>query len=203
MSQVVCAKTELAVKSLVKAFADRHVEKVYRAMVVGIPDAAAGVWQDQIDGRAAHTSYQIIRSTQSLRFGSISELELRPHTGRTHQLRIHCARAGCPIVDDERYGGEKARMGTKHAGGALLLWSCQVSINRQCIEALCEAMGVDADVVNANCEPPHKFEKLWQKEQMVWQLAMAHQGVEHISSAYVKQLKTQFIASGQVSNTSY
>jgi tRNA pseudouridine32 synthase/23S rRNA pseudouridine746 synthase/23S rRNA pseudouridine1911/1915/1917 synthase len=51
------------------------------------------------DGLAAVTDYRVLGRAQGLAW-----LELRPHTGRTHQIRVHCAALGCPVLGDPVYG---------------------------------------------------------------------------------------------------
>lgn len=101
-----------------KAFSSRNARKVYWALVVGVPKAKEGLIKaplakqagtggekmavDEANGQPAATRYRIIeRAGQSAAW-----LELQPLTGRTHQLRVHCAEIlGCPIVGDGKYGG--------------------------------------------------------------------------------------------------
>merc|ERR1712066_1057216 len=68
-----------------------------------------GVLDQPISGRSARSFWKALRSSRILDArccSSVTELELKPHTGRKHQLRIHCARGlGCPIVGDNLYGG--------------------------------------------------------------------------------------------------
>lgn len=63
-------------------------------------------------GQAALTEYRVLGQGQGLAW-----LELRPRTGRTHQIRVHCAALGCPVLGDAQYGGEAA---TRHALGRAL-----------------------------------------------------------------------------------
>jgi len=53
------------------------------------------------EGQRAVTDYRVLGSSDDGR----SWLELRPRTGRTHQIRVHCATLGCPVVGDPAYGG--------------------------------------------------------------------------------------------------
>ena len=94
------------------------VEKTYRAVVFGTPPATEGIIDAPIarlsetsllrcireDGKAASSAYRVLASD-----GTLSVLELRPLTGRTHQLRLHCAHIGCPIVGDPQYGSEESQ----------------------------------------------------------------------------------------------
>jgi tRNA pseudouridine32 synthase / 23S rRNA pseudouridine746 synthase len=104
-----------ALRRLGMLFADGKVEKIYWAVVAGAPAESEGIidaplrketrrtgWRMEIDpsGQRAVTEYRLLAS-----IGGQSWLELRPKTGRTHQIRVHCAALGCPIVGDRPYGG--------------------------------------------------------------------------------------------------
>lgn len=97
-------------------FAAGHVRKTYWAIVdngpadeSGIIDAPLakrsrpGAWRMEVDpaGQAARTTWRVLG-----RDGGRAWLELMPHTGRTHQIRIHCAYLGCPLVGDPIYGAQ-------------------------------------------------------------------------------------------------
>jgi len=105
-----------ALRRLGRLFAEGSVEKVYWAVVAGVPAAPEGRveaalakqprgivgWHMVTDpaGMRAITDYRV-RGTA----GGRAWLELRPRTGRTHQIRVHCAALGCPVVGDLAYGG--------------------------------------------------------------------------------------------------
>ncbi len=105
-----------ALRRLGRLFADGRVEKVYWAVVAGVPkepegriEAALGKqargtvgWRMVVDplGQQAVTDYRMLGAA-----GGRAWLELRPRTGRTHQIRVHCALLGYPVVGDPAYGG--------------------------------------------------------------------------------------------------
>ena len=104
-----------ALARLGRLFAGGRIAKTYWAVVRGRPPRPAGridlplakvtadrrSWRMKVEagGRPAVTDYRVVGST-----GGLSWLELRPRTGRTHQLRVHLAALGCPIVGDVVYG---------------------------------------------------------------------------------------------------
>ena len=94
------------------------LQKTYYALVYGCPPQAEGEINAPIarrplpsllryvnqTGKPSLTQYRVLE-----RKGEISLLALRPVTGRTHQLRVHCAHIGCPILGDPQYGTEESR----------------------------------------------------------------------------------------------
>ncbi len=113
---MVIAKTDEAYHSLVSQFSERTVDKKYRAIVIGKPSeddclidrplARHKKYRHKMtiseDGREALTEYKIskIWYIQSRTF---SMLEVKIHTGRTHQIRVHMSAMGHPIVGDQIY----------------------------------------------------------------------------------------------------
>jgi tRNA pseudouridine32 synthase/23S rRNA pseudouridine746 synthase len=119
---LIVAKTAEAYHHLQDQFTARTVKKKYLALVEGTPRSEHGVIDlplssdpmnrplqivDTEHGKRAITEYRVLHS------GPHSLLALWPHTGRTHQLRVHCAHPdglGCPIVGDELYGKKADRL---------------------------------------------------------------------------------------------
>jgi tRNA pseudouridine32 synthase/23S rRNA pseudouridine746 synthase/23S rRNA pseudouridine1911/1915/1917 synthase len=117
-------------KALRKAgalFAAGRVEKTYWAVVEGAPPRAEGRidlamkkekpkqgWKMIVakDGQEAVTEYKVLGRAEGHTW-----LELKPRTGRTHQIRVHCAALGCPVVGDHVYG---RRGGTAGADSLML-----------------------------------------------------------------------------------
>jgi len=112
------ARTAAALEALARQFRDRTVEKRYVAVVVGRVARAAGTIDRPIGrhprerkrmsvhsrrGRPALTTWEVLE-----RFPGATLLRLAPKTGRTHQLRVHLAALGHPIVGDKVYGRGRA-----------------------------------------------------------------------------------------------
>lgn len=114
---LVVARTEPAYEALVSQLASRTVERRYLALVWGVPEPSTGAVDAPIgrsprdptrmavvvDGRAARTRYEVRRAFS--RPAPSALLECRLETGRTHQIRVHLAAIGHPVVGDATYGG--------------------------------------------------------------------------------------------------
>ncbi|MGE5953251.1 MAG: RluA family pseudouridine synthase, partial [Qipengyuania vulgaris] len=103
-----------------KRFSGRSAKKIYWALVVGVPDIKEGVIEaplakqpgsggekmhiDEENGQPAKTVYRVVERAGN----AAAWVELQPFTGRTHQLRVHMAAIGHPIVGDGKYGGQDA-----------------------------------------------------------------------------------------------
>ena len=103
-----------------KRFSGRSAKKIYWALVIGVPDVKEGVIEaplakqpgsggekmhvDHEGGQPAKTKYRVVDAVGK----KAAWLELQPLTGRTHQLRVHCAAMDHPIVGDGKYGGKEA-----------------------------------------------------------------------------------------------
>jgi 23S rRNA pseudouridine1911/1915/1917 synthase len=115
---ILLAKHDAALQYLQSAFKQRQVDKRYIALVDGSPPTPDGKIEAPVArdpahrkrmairpperGRPAQTVYTTLRS-----FSAHTLLEVRPLTGRTHQIRLHLAFVGCPVVGDVVYGRKR------------------------------------------------------------------------------------------------
>lgn len=114
------ARTSRSAAHFAKAFSSRTARKVYWALVMGVPSINDGMIElplakqpgtggekmhvDEEEGLPARTRYRVIERAGN----RAAWVELQPYTGRTHQLRVHLAAIGFPIVGDGKYGGKEA-----------------------------------------------------------------------------------------------
>lgn len=122
---IVVAKTDAAHQSLVAQFKSRGVTKIYRAVCAGKPAQSSGkietiIGRSERDrkkmsanvkrGRPAWTDYRVLKQ-----HADCALVELTLHTGRTHQIRVHMAHIGHPLVGDAVYGKSKLERPLLHA----------------------------------------------------------------------------------------
>jgi 23S rRNA pseudouridine955/2504/2580 synthase len=114
------ARTTRAAAFFAKAFSGRNAKKVYWALVVDVPSIDDGTIDlpiakqpgtggekmhvDEAEGQPSRSRYRVIERAGN----RAAWVELQPFTGRTHQLRVHMAAIGHPIVGDGKYGGPAA-----------------------------------------------------------------------------------------------
>lgn len=110
---LVLGRHKRALAELGALFANGRIEKLYWALTIGAPEAERGLIDKPLlktshragrmaidkKGQPSQTEWRVLG-----REGRIAWLELKPLTGRTHQLRVHLASIGCPILGDRLYG---------------------------------------------------------------------------------------------------
>ena len=100
---MVFARTQRAYVALRKLFESHQgIEKTYLAVCHGSPKAKRGEVKEPIDGKHAFSRYQVLGTKQG-----VSVIEFTIETGRMHQVRIHAASLGCPIVGDAQHGSRE------------------------------------------------------------------------------------------------
>ena len=114
---LVVTKNDMAHQSLSRQFKMREVRKLYLALVYGEVKLPAGVIDFPIGRHPTDRKKMSIRSHRSRptetrwkvreAFSGVSLLEIDLRTGRTHQVRVHCAAIGHPVVGDATYGGKR------------------------------------------------------------------------------------------------
>src|SRR5271166_3487326 len=113
---ILLARTSKAASRLSEQFRCGKISKTYWAIVEGQPELPEGQWNDILEkdrrlnrvrlldeptreGQLARVHYRVVKCG-----GGLCKLELRPHTGRSHQLRVQLAGRGLPILGDRKYG---------------------------------------------------------------------------------------------------
>ena len=126
---IVVGRTPSAAASLAEAFKGRDAKKLYWTILVGAPSprqgrvdlavakregragekmTVVGPGDDEGDGLAARTRYAVINHASAETGRGLAWVSFLPETGRTHQIRVHAAALGTPILGDGKYGGRRA-----------------------------------------------------------------------------------------------
>lgn len=152
---IVVAKNDQVHDALAAQFKARQVEKEYQAIVVGVPDCDRDVIDEPIGDHPTHREKKAIRRHDAAarpaltqyevdeRFAGYSLLRIHPKTGRTHQIRVHLAHAGFPVLCDRLYGGRAKitelelipRDAIRHDTAAAQVAAARVLLDRQALHA--------------------------------------------------------------------
>jgi len=150
------AKTARARVALGRAFSSGKIHKKYCAIIKKTLNPKRGELCTSVDGKEALTHYEVSERVPALKWGEVSKVWLWPKTGRTHQLRIQLAEAGCPIIGDKIHDPEST---IAHKG--LMLSAVGLSFLHPLTQ---ERFEIEET-------PPHKFTAFLQREARRVQLA--------------------------------
>lgn len=150
---LIIAKTHRAQIALGKQFEERKIKKRYRAIVMGkAPES--GTITTPVDERISHTDFARVSYVPSLRSEHLSVVDLYPHTGRKHQLRVHMASLGHPILGDKKHGED----GNIFKGKGLYLCAVELQLSHP----------ISGEALIVSIDPPQKFATTLEREQNRW-----------------------------------
>jgi len=151
---LIIAKTQLASIELGKQLENKTLKKRYRAILVGEVDDELSFKSD-IDNQTAHSELVKVKTINSIKSKHLSLVDLFPHTGRTHQLRIHTSENGTPILGDKLYGDlENTKL---HKG--LFLSAVEITFTHPKTK----------EIINLKIDQPAKFDSLLEREERMWE----------------------------------
>lgn len=143
---LVAAKKDRVHQHLSKQFAKKTVERTYRTIVWGLPQKDEGIVQQYVGrdptdrkrmavvpegkGKSAITHYSVIK-----RYDHLALLDVTLETGRTHQIRVHMAWMGHPVLGDPVYGGDSVRYGSNTGNRKTMFQKIFSLLGRQCLHA--------------------------------------------------------------------
>lgn len=149
---VVVARTPEASAGMGAAFQERRVQKTYRAIAVGLLEGEGRI-EAELDGREAVTAWRALEPIRSLHVTWCTELEVRPTTGRMHQIRRHFSGLGHALLGDARYPTGKV-----FKNNGLFLAAVGLAFDHP----------VTGAPIRAAIDPPRKFTSFRAREERRW-----------------------------------
>ena len=173
---LVVAKNDYAHHHLSKQFAEKSVERTYRAVIWGVPQKDEGTIdqpigrdpsdrkkmavQEQGKGKNAITHYSVLK-----RYDHLAQLDVSLETGRTHQIRVHFSWMRHPVLGDPVYGGDSVRYGPNTGSRKTMFQNIFSILGRQCLHA--RTLGFEhpasGDWFQFTSEVPDNMKKVIQK----------------------------------------
>jgi len=148
------AKTTSATIHLSQQFATKTIQKRYQAIVIGQVLPTEGMIDKKIEEKEAITKYEVEQTALSLKTGHLSLVNLYPLTGRTHQLRIHLAHLGHPILGDKLYHQDSPLL----KGKGLFLAAVELTFEHP----------TSREMMNFKIAAPPKFNYRLEQEERRW-----------------------------------
>ena len=143
---ILVGKTANTLTALNDLFRDRAITKVYQTITQGVMANKEGKLETTLKGISAITEYKVLQELPSPKFEQLNLVELKPETGRRHQLRIHMSELGNPILGDKQYGIEGKIM----KGKGLYLHALSLSFDHP----------ITNEKIEVSTPLPAKFDKL-------------------------------------------
>jgi len=150
------ARSASAQVGLGRAFENREVHKRYRAIVAGRLEGS-GVVSEDVDGKVARSEWATLTHTRSLHIDWTTTVDVWPHSGRKHQIRVHMASLGHAVLGDDLY-----ETGKVLRSQGLFLFAAELRLDHP----------VTGQPMRFELPEPPKFESYRAREERRWQ---AHQ----------------------------
>ena len=163
---ILVAKTRGAAAFLAEELAARRVTKRYRALLAGGIGGGGDPFEvrEAVGGRPSLSIFKSIEATPHLQLGQLTTADLEPRTGRRHQLRLHAAALGAPILGDDLYGAPSGG----GAGASLYLQSTEVRV--------AHPSGGGAAAVHVTAPEAARFARRRERARMGWEWERRHSG---------------------------